>query len=225
MVGDELKEALTDWLSRAGFTGPGGRRGLWRGVPREADAVHTTRAFPVFIETLRSIAGPVVLDLGPAVGPNVDFLGTRLSCKVLIEDLYGDLDRHVREGRSADVHEWLTTRLSNADASVDGVLCWDLCDYLDAEAVRVLAREMARVLKPGGVALTMFGTERLASAVYTRYVVVDAEHLQHRWYAAARPPGEVWLMGHLMRLFKGLEPVGSHLLVHQQREVLFRKPV
>lgn len=225
MADGEIRDALADWLTRFGLSDLGVRRRFWRGVPREADAVHTSRAFPAFIETLRPLEGSVVLDLGPAVGANVEFLGQHLSCKVLIENLFTDVERHARDGIFDQFPEWLSHRFPMGDATVDGVLCWDLCDYLDAESVEALARQVARMLKPGGIALTMFATERLASPIYTKYVVVDAGHLQHRWHAAARLPREAWLVGQVLRLFGNLEPVGSHLLVHQQREVLFKKPL
>ena len=225
MADGELRATLADWLSRVGLSEIGPRRGFWRGVPREANAVHTTRGFPLFLEYLRTIDRPLLVDFGPAIGANVDFFGRQLSCKVQIEDVFADLDHLTHDQRTAELPQWFVSRFEQADASVDGVLCWDLCDYLDATSVEVLARQMARMLKPGGVALTMFGTEPLAASVYTKYVVVDVEHFQHRWYAAAKPPGDVWLMGRVLKLFGGLEPVGSHLLVHQQREVLFRKPL
>lgn len=225
MAAGEIRYALAEWLSRFGLFDIGGRPRLWRGIPRVADAVHTTRALPRFVGLLEPALHPIVLDLGPAVEANIAFLGGRLSCKLIIEDLFADLDRHARDGRTEDLPAWLGTRFENADASVDGILCWDVCDYLDGAAVDTLVGEMIRVLKPGGLAFTMFATERLESRVYTRYTIMDAEHLLHRWYPAAQPSGDVRLMGHVLRLFGGLEPVASHLLVHQQREVLFRKPL
>ncbi len=224
MANGEIRELLAEWLSRLGVADFGHRRGFWPGVRRQADAIHRTRAFPKFIDTLRSLSDPLVLDLGPAVGANVEFLGKQLPCKVLIEDLFADVERVASRGTASELPACLAARFPPADGSVDGVLCWDLFDYLDEDATSAVAREVARVLRPGGVALTMFSTERLTASVYTKYVVVDADHLRHRWYGAARPPGEVRLVGRAVKLFPTLEPVGSYLLVHHQREVLFRKP-
>jgi SAM-dependent methyltransferase len=221
----EIREVLAGWLSRLGLAEIGERRGFWRGVPRQADAVHRTRALPKFIEILRPLSDPLVLDLGPAVGANVEFLGTHLRCKVLIEDLFGDVEQSAGAGLGGELPARLAARFPAGDGLVDGVLCWDLFDYLDDDASGAVAREVARVLKPGGVALTMFSTERLTASVYTKYVVIDAGHLQHRWYGAARPPAAIRLVGQALKLFPALEPIGSYLLVHQQREVLFRKPL
>ena len=38
-----------------------------------------------------------------------------------------------------------------ADASVDGVLCWDVFDYLDKASAVKLAGQLTRLLKPEGV--------------------------------------------------------------------------
>lgn len=225
MANGEIREVLAGWLSRLGLSEFGERRGIWRGVARQADAIHTTRAFPKFIEALRSVPSPLLLDLGSAIGANVDFLGTHLNCKVLIEDLFCDIERFALDKPASELPAFLASRFPPADASVDGVLCWDVCDYLDDDASEVVGREVARVLKPGGVALTMFSTERLTASIYTKYVVIDAQHLRHRWYGAARPPSGVRLVGQALKLFPALEPVGSYLLGHQQREVLFRKPM
>ena len=40
----------------------------------------------------------MLLDLGPVIGSNLTFFGETLGCKVFIEDLYADLERHVRAG-------------------------------------------------------------------------------------------------------------------------------
>lgn len=225
MADGEVREVLAGWLARLGLAELGARRGFWRGVPRQADAIHRTRAFPKFIDSLRSLPAPLILDLGPAVGANLEFLGTHLRCKVLIEDLFADVERITTHAPASELPACLAARFPPGDGSIDGVLCWDVFDYLDDDATEAVARQVARVLKPGGVALTLFSTERLAASVYTKYVVIDAEHLQHRWYGAARPPGEVRLVGRALKLFPELEPAASYLLVHQQREVLFRKPI
>ena len=44
----------------------------------------------------RQQRAPVLLDLGPVVGANVAFFGEQLGCKIFIEDLFADIDRHTR---------------------------------------------------------------------------------------------------------------------------------
>ena len=58
-----------------------------------------TKALRKFLTSLTSRESPVLLDLGPVVGSNVSFFGEQLGCKIFVEDIYADLDRHVREGK------------------------------------------------------------------------------------------------------------------------------
>ena len=61
------------------------------------DPVFATKALRKFLSCLTSRESPVLLDLGPVVGSNVSFFGEQLGCKIFVEDIFADLDRHVRE--------------------------------------------------------------------------------------------------------------------------------
>src|SRR4026207_1863949 len=60
-----------------------------------ADPVFATKALKKFLATLTSRDTPVLLDLGPVVGSNVSFFGEQLGCKIFVEDLFADVDRHI----------------------------------------------------------------------------------------------------------------------------------
>ena len=87
------------------------------------------------------------MDLGPVVGSNVTFFGERLGCKIIVEDLFADLDRHSRNG-ATPFAEMLGGRLTHAPGSVDGILCWNFFDYLDPASAQVLASALTRLLRP-----------------------------------------------------------------------------
>ena len=73
----------------------------------------------------------MLLDLGPVVGSNVSFFGEQLGCKILVEDIFSDLDRHIRTQKIDALPAFLTSRFTHASGPVDGILCWDIFDYLD----------------------------------------------------------------------------------------------
>ena len=59
--------------------------------------------------------------------------------------------------RRRELAAFVEKRFPQADGSVDGVLCWDVLDYpRQAPRRRSLAREMMRVLKPGGAVFGFF---------------------------------------------------------------------
>jgi hypothetical protein len=189
-----------------------------------ADPVFGTKALRKLLSSLTSRELPVLLDLGPVVGTNVAFFGEQLGCKIFVEDIFADLDRHVREGRVDALPGFLKTRFLQADGTVDGILCWDLIDYLDRASAQALATQLTRVLRPEGALLGFFGNAQPRDSRYTKYIIVDEMNLKHRPYQAARGRQAVLLNRDIIRLFAGLRVSDSFLLQNNLREILFRKP-
>jgi len=188
--------------------------------------VHSTKVLAKFIASLNGRTSPVVLDLGSVTGSNVTFFGEKLGCKIIVEDLSKDIDRAVKEKTLAELPAHFAKRFSQEDASVDGILCWDLFDYLDKHSAAALAQQVVRVLKQDGVALAFFNTiepKESNPAVYTKHVVVDQACLQYRPYPAARGKQKPFQNRDIQRMFEPLRITEQFLLKSQQREVLFRK--
>ena len=189
-----------------------------------ADPVFATKALRKLLTSLVSRELPVLLDLGPVVGSNVSFFGEQLGCKIFVEDIFADLDRHVRDGTVDALPGFLQTRFLQPDSTVDGILCWDLIDYLDRAAAQALAAQLTRVLRPEGALLGFFGTAKPRDTRYTKYIIVDEVNLKHRSYQAARGRQTILLNRDIIRLFAGLRVSDSFLLQNNLREILFRKP-
>jgi len=213
--------ALSDLFSRRRRQDPDAEVGA-------ADApVYPTKALPRFLTSLAAREQPQLLDLGPVVGPNVNFFGEELGCKIFVEDMSSDIDRFTREERLADLPAHFATRFPQADDSVDGILCWDLFDYLDKAAAQALARQLTRLLRPDGVLLAFFSNAEPppgSRAAYTRHVVVDRNTLQHRVSPGARTKQRPFVNRDIQRMFEPLRVTEQFLLKTNAREVLFRKP-
>ena len=192
-----------------------------------ADApVHPTKALARFLSALSSREQPHLLDLGPVVGTNLTFFGEQLGCKMSVEDVSKDIDRHVQEQKTPELAAFFGKRFAQGSESFDGILCWDVLDYLDKAAGQALAKEMVRLLKPDGVLLAFFATVDTpanAKPTYTRHVVVDQTNLQHRPYQAARGKQKPLLNRDIQRMFEPLRITDQFLLKNNLREVLFRK--
>jgi SAM-dependent methyltransferase len=187
--------------------------------------VHPTKALKKFLTTLGSHPQPTLLDIGPVVGHNVTFFGERLGCKFQVEELSKDIDRHVREDKLAELPEFLDKRFPQPDDSFDGILCWDLFDYLDKKSAASLAKQLTRILRPGGVLFALFNATEAppAEKIYTRFVVVDEMNIQHRPYAAARAKQKPLPNRDIQRMFEPLRVIDQFLLKTNTREMLFRK--
>jgi hypothetical protein len=188
------------------------------------EPLFATKALGKFIATLAARGAPSVIDLGPVVGRNVSFFGEQVGCKVFIEDLAAAIDQHLRAGTEDDLPAALSSRFTQPDRSVDGVICWDLIDYLNRPSAQALADQLTRVLRPEGVLLGFFGTAQPRDAHYTKYVIEDATNLKHRPYAAERGRQAILLNRDIIRLFPGLRVSDSFLMKNNIREILFRKP-
>ena len=189
--------------------------------------VHPTKALAKFLSSLSSREQPVLLDLGPVVGSNVTFFGEQLGCKIHVEDLYKDIDRHVKEGKLEELPAFFESRISQAASSVDGILCWDVLDYLDRPAGQALAKQLACILRPEGALLALFTATQVGAAPsseYTKYVVVDPATLQYRPYGAARGKQRPWQNRDIEKMFEPLRVAEQFLLKTNMREVRFRKP-
>ena len=166
-----------------------------------------------------------VLDLGPAIGANIAFLGERIGCKIHVKDLYADLERHAQEDALEQFPEFLNVCFRDYDAErVDAVLCWDIFDYLAPPAAGVLAGTLIRALRPGGALLALFGGGGTTERSYTRYVIEDERHLRYRTAPAACGRQRLLQNREIVALFPGLNLFDSVLLKSGVREVLFRKP-
>ena len=189
--------------------------------------VQPTKVLDRFLAALSGRAEPVLLDLGPVVGSNVTFFREAVSCKICLEDLPKDIDRHVTGNKLEDLPAFFDTRFPYGPESIDGILCWDVFDFLERAPAERLAAQLKRILRPDGVLLAFFSTadpRSVPQATYTKHVVVDRTHLQYRPYAAARGKQRPLLNRDIQRLLEPLKITENVLLKNNLREVLFRKP-
>ena len=191
---------------------------------RVADLAFSTKALRKFLTILSTREGPTLLDLGPVVGANITFFGEQFGCKVLVEDVSLEIERHARAEQLEAFPAFLSKQFPQADGSIDGILCWDVMDHLDRPAAQALADQLTRLLKPEGALLAFFGTAQPHDAHYTRYLIVDDTSMRCRPYTATRERQSVLVNREVIRLFERLRVSDSFLLQNHLREILFRKP-
>ncbi len=193
-------------------------------APNGPEPIIQSKALPKFISALSNHDAPLLIDFGPVIGTNVAFFGEHLGCKLFIEDLAAEIDKHSR-ARTRDVlPETLAKRFTQADASVDGVLCWDIFDFLEPAAAKALAREIVRVVRPGGAVMGFFCTKSLERVPFTKYEIVEASaSLRHRHHPGTGGQKFVLQNRDIIKMFDGLSVAESFLLKSNTREILLRK--
>jgi hypothetical protein len=207
---------------------------LWGKGRREAAApaaaltedglLFPTKALRKFVASLAPRESPVLMDLGPVVGSNVTFFGERLGCKIVLEDLFGDLERHTKSKSDTPFSEVLKGRFKHEAESIDGILCWNFFDYLDSASAQVLAGSLTKILKRDGAILAFFTTVGVPDARFSKYVIVDEDSLRQRQYSPGGKKQTALPNRDIIRMFEGLKVAESFLLKTNVREFLFRKP-
>jgi hypothetical protein len=193
-------------------------------APKGPEPVVASKALTKFIGALQHRDSPVLIDFGPVIGANVAFFGEQLGCKLHIEDLAKDLDRHTRAGTRDQLPQTLAARFPQTDATVDGVLCWDIFDFLEPAASKALAREIVRVLRPGGAVMGFFCTKPIDRASFTKYEIIEeSSSLRHRHHPGTGGPKFVLQNRDIIKMFDGLSVSESFLLKSNTREILLRK--
>ena len=142
-----------------------------------------------------------------------------------MEELFADIGRIQRKNSTAfSAGTLLSTRLSQEDSTVDGVLYWDLFDYLEPEAGRVIARRLVRLLRRGVWFSSVLerGTSLPQGTPNTRSSMRGASGYR---FNKRDHCGKVRIVQtlELIQIFKGLIISDSFLLINRMREMLFRK--
>jgi hypothetical protein len=189
----------------------------------DAGQLFPTKALRKFLAALTSRESPVLMDLGPVVGPNVTFFGERLGCKIILEDLFADLDRYPKDSETPFA-EYLKTRLKHQDGSVDGILCWNFFDFLDPASAQVLASALTKLLRPEGTLLAYFTTVTIAEGRFSKYIIVDEDSVKQKPYSPVVRKQTAFPNRDVLRMFEALKVSESFLLKTNIREFLFRKP-
>lgn len=190
------------------------------------ETVYASKTLARFLDLLFARPNDAeVMDLGPVIGSNITFLGERVGCKIHVQDLYDDIDRHIHQGRLDLLPAFLAGRLAVRPSSIDAVLGWDIFDYLAPMAATALAGELMRILRPGGVFLGFFGARASDNPQYTKYLIEDETHLRYRFYPSACTRRWVLQNRDINIMFAGLEICETVLLKSGVREILFRKRI
>ena len=187
------------------------------------EGLYLSKTLSKFLSAVYARPKAVLIDLGPAIGANISYLGERAGCKIHVGDLYADLDRHARESIFDRLPEFLERRFSLSDESVDAVLCWDIFDYLGPAAGDALAKQLIRLLRPGGLLLGFFAARVSEETRYPKYLIEDEARLRRQFYMRACRQRGVLQSQDIDKLFQGLQLSDSILMTSYLREVLFRK--
>lgn len=187
--------------------------------PQEAEPVRLrSLAFGDLLDSMVPGGAYRFLDLGPAVGPNIDYL-SRCALSVQVADLWGSLARP--EPRAWDrALEALAP--DGGGPGYHAVLAWDLLNYVDRDQLHEMAERLAAVTRPGGHVYTLVYYSREMPAEPVRFRIADRETLTHRPPVSVRPAPR-YPQGLVEQVFQGFRIERGYLLKTGLHEFLFER--
>ena len=136
-------------------------------------AGYTSNTLPLFLEGLEQVRASQILDVGLICGDNIRFFTQRVK-RLYICNMFLFLKRDARGFLSPNQ---VRKYLDYPPRSLDGILLWNLIDYLNDSQVARIATLFSGILKPGGMIFISLTGKRIAETVPCSFVVKDRFHL------------------------------------------------
>lgn len=175
---------------------------------------HRTSGLGVLFEQLVRGRKYFILDLGPALGINIDFW-SQISCKIYIQDFYRSLRAPgvfpPEEGVSCEsvFDKFLP---AEPDVYVDIILCWDLLNYFKPSEIEGLARCLSRYCQRGTLLFALVSSLPQIPAEPITFRILDRTQLIYEIHTQAVIPAPRYLVRDIIRLMSGFQVLGSFLL-------------
>lgn len=165
-----------------------------------------------------------LLELGSINQTTLNYLG-QMGCRIRAVDLLSTYDKHRQslpggefDARSAV--EFVDRELSLPVEEFDGVLAWDVLEFLDLPVLHTLVARLQESLHPGGAMLAFFHAQMMGQLVDVyRYQIAEQDSLVLN-PRLQRPMPRTFNNRHLEQLFQEFHAVKFFLTRDQLREVI-----
>jgi SAM-dependent methyltransferase len=198
-----------------------------RGNSQTVYSTRTSRGLAEFFTQIRDTSGLTILDLGGATQKNVSFitdLGHRLYSEDflrILSDTFG-VDDTVDQANPGRIEYFLKQTLDYPEGHFDGVLVWDVLEYLNPALLNAVVERLHKIVRPKAYMLAFFHADDKLDAVplYTFRIeqVNSLEVLQQ----GMRRPVQLFNNRSLEKLFGRFESVKFFLTRERLREVIIK---
>jgi hypothetical protein len=162
-----------------------------------------------------------ILDMGPALGANVEFW-SQFQCRLTLDDFYRDYRARMDSEPEASRERLIADLLPFDDQTVfDVILVWDLFNYLDPDELLMLVRQLSRWCRKGTVLFSLISSLPNIPARPTLFRILDREHMTCQVRARETRPCARHQPRDLARLLAGFEVSCSFLLRNGTQEYVF----
>jgi hypothetical protein len=181
-----------------------------------------------FIFAMNRKVSPVVLDIGPVVGSNIEFF-LDLGIKIYMEEfltayMSPQYIMLVDDKVTLDEKKFFAENFNYADSFFDGLICWDSLSYLEPRFARIFADRISMKMKPDSFILGFFHTQKSQGFVPLHKHRISSDGLLE--YVPLGQDMEIkkaYQTRDTTQLFAQYESQRFCLLKHNMLEVLLRK--
>jgi len=196
---------------------------------RHAAGVETltrsSRGLQEFFNYIRGQSGLTILDFGAATQQNVSFitnLGHRLYSEnflQLLKESFTDAADQANPGR---IEHFLKQALDYPEGQFDGVLIWDVLEYLSPALLAAVVERLHKIVRPQSYMLAFFHSDDKQEAVpFYTFRIQDLNTLQVDQHGA-RQPVQLFNNRSLEKLFGRFGSVKFFLTRERLREVIIK---
>ncbi len=193
----------------------------------ETTVTRQSRGLEQFFACIRDQTGLTILDLGGASQANVSFI-TSLGHKLYSEDFlrgmqetFGEDDAN--QSNPGRIEYFLRQSLDYPDYSFDGVLVWDVLEYMSPPLLAAVIDRLSHITRPGSYMLAFFQSdERATSVPFYTFRIQDFNQIQVT-SSGTRRPAQLFNNRTLERLFQKFDSVKFFLTRENLREVIVKR--
>jgi 2-polyprenyl-3-methyl-5-hydroxy-6-metoxy-1,4-benzoquinol methylase len=207
-------------LPRGVFPSRGSRGG-------ESASTRQSRGLEQFFGYIRDVSGLTILDLGGATQQNVNFitnLGHRLYSEDFLQILHETfgVNDTVDQSNPGRIEYFLRQALDYSEGQFDGVLVWDVLEYLEPPLLTAVIERLQKIVRPKSYMLAFFHSDdKLESVPFYTFRIQEINSLQVS-HQGVRHPAQLFNNRSLEKLFGRFESVKFFLTREQLREVIIK---
>ncbi|MFN8007267.1 MAG: hypothetical protein U0V70_09640 [Terriglobia bacterium] len=189
---------------------------------------YPTQVLKDFIKGISTMSNPRILDMGPAVGSNLEFF-LNLGVKVYVEDfvtayLNPKYSLVVDEKITLDENGFFQENFNYEIQSLDGLICWDYLCFIDPRFASAFVERISSMMKTGGLVMAFFHTHALKSpGAIHKYRIHNETALEYIPTEHKAEFKKAFQIRDVSQLFTGFQSQRSYLLKHNVIEILLKK--
>jgi 2-polyprenyl-3-methyl-5-hydroxy-6-metoxy-1,4-benzoquinol methylase len=194
-----------------------------------ADAIFTrpSRGLEEYFSYIRDQSGLTILDLGGATQQNINFitnLGHRLYSEnflQILQETFG-VDETVDQSNPGRIEYFLRQTLDYPEGQFDGVLIWDVLEYLAPALLAAVVDRLHKIVRPKSYMLAFFHADDKLETVPMYTFRIEEKNVLQVAQQGARRPAQLFNNRSLERLFGSFESVKFFLTRERLRELIVR---